>query len=219
VTRIKISGVVQPGDAQLAARLGADMVACVFNAQSPRYVTMSQAWAIRRALPPHVALVGVFVDTPPPVVHQVVVGCHLDYVQLFGSEPRSDLDALGPTAFKAVTVEDSAAVDAAVRTYISRWPRRTDTPALLVHLSGALGSAWDLLAGPASRAPLVMAASALDATTAQAAIGLVRPWAVDVWDAVEAEPGKLDPVLLERFMRAVRDADGALDSVEKETRA
>ena len=219
MTRIKISGVVQPDDARLAARLGADMVACVFNAQSPRYVTMQQAWAIRRALTPDVALVGVFVDTPAPLVRQVAAACQLDYVQLFGHEPRSDLDALGPTAFKAITVEDGAALDGALRAYIGRWHRRTDTPALLVHLTGPLGKAWDLVAGAAARAPVALAAGGLDAGTVGQVIASVRPWAVDVWDAVEAEPGKLDAGRLEQFIHAVRAADAAADDANREARA
>jgi phosphoribosylanthranilate isomerase len=218
VTRIKLSGLKQPADAQLAVRLGVDMVACVFNAQSPRYVTAQQAWAIRRVISPPVAMVGVFVNTPPPIVQQVALSCQLDYVQLFGDEPRADLEALGAAAFKAVTVTDAPALETALRTFVGRWSRRGDTPALLVHLSGGLGQAWDLLAGPAARAPLALAASALGADTAAEAIRIVRPWAVDVWDAVESEPGHLDPALLAQFIAAVRDADASSASAGKETR-
>lgn len=206
MTRIKISGVVQPADAVLAAELGADILACVFNAHSPRYVSMQQAWAIRRAIPRRVQLCGVFVDTPTPVVRMVADGCQLDYVQLFGGEPRSEVDALGPTAFKAVTVGDSEQMEQAVRTYVGRWQRRTDEPGLLLHLSGAIGSAWELAAGPAGRVPLILAASELGAETVATALATTKPWAVDVWDAVESEPGRLDPTRLAEFIGAARQA-------------
>lgn len=212
MTRIKISGITHADDAALAASLGVDLVACVFNAQSRRYVTVEQAWAIRRALGPTVRFVGVFVDTPPPLVERVAETCQLDLVQLFGSESRADLDAVGFAAFKAVTVADAEAVDGVVRSFAAtgRRARRPDSPGLLLHLTGALGTAWDVAAGPSSRVPLLLAASGLMPDTVEAAIATVRPWGVDVWDAVEAEPGRLDPIRLRAFIRAVRSADSAL---------
>ncbi len=207
MTRIKISGVTQPADAALAAELGADIVACVFNAQSPRYVTIRQAWSIRRALPGDVALCGVFVDTPAPVVQMVAQSCQLNYIQLFGSEPRAEADALGAIAFKAVTVNQPDELEQAVRTYVGRWQRRSDEPGLLLHLSGVVGAAWDLATSPANRVPLILAASSLGPDSVAAALAASTPWAVDVWDAVESEPGRLDPVRLAEFIQATRDAD------------
>jgi len=207
LTRIKISGVVEPSDAALAAELGADIVACVFNAHSPRYVSIQQVWSIRRAMPRDVKLCGVFVDTPTPVVQRVAQSCQLDYVQLFGNEPRVDTDGLGATAFKAVTVADAEQLDQAVRTFIGRWPRRSEGPGLLLHLSGEIGSAWDLAAGPASRVPLVLAASELSPRTVASALAVAAPWAVDVWDMVESEPGRLDPARLAEFIQATREGE------------
>jgi phosphoribosylanthranilate isomerase len=220
VTRIKISGLMQPDDAALAADLGVDILACVFNAKSPRYVTIEQAWAVRRAAGARVRLAGVFVDAPLPLVERVAQSCQLDLVQLFGSEPRGDVEALGPLAYKAVTVADSESLDAAVRAYApsSRRARRGEGPALLLHLSGAVAGEWSLVAGLAQRVPLVLAASALVADTAAEAIATVQPWALDVWDAVEREPGRLDGPRLTRFVEAVRAADAAAAPLPSEER-
>ena len=209
-TQIKVSGITQPDDARLAADLGVAMVACVFNAKSPRFVTMSTAWAIRRALPPHVSLVGIFVDAPRPLVQQVVHHCALDHAQLFGHETRADVEAIHPHAFKAVTVDQPAAVDRVVRTHLGVLPGRAVAPAMLVHLTRSASMDWDCLAHAASRVPLLLASSALSPANIGDAIRQARPWGVDVWDAVEAKPGRVDPRRLAALVAAVRAADQAL---------
>lgn len=194
----------------MAAELGADILTCVFNARSPRYVTMQQAWSIRNAMPGNIPLCGVFVDTPVPVVQMVAQSCQLDYIQLFGNEPRADVDALGAKAYKAVSASEPDHVEQAARTYLGRWQRRSDEPALLLHLSGAVGSTAEVAAGLASRVPLILAASSLSPATVAEVLAVVSPWAVDVWDVVEAEPGRLDPAKVAEFIRATRVADAGL---------
>ncbi len=43
-----------------------------------------------------------------------------------------------------------------------------------------------------------------------AAIGILKPWGVDVVSGVEARPGKKDPEKVRAFVRAVRDAERSL---------
>lgn len=210
MTQIKISGLTDPRDAELVGSAGIDLATCVFHARSPRYVTLSQVWEIRRALPPQVALVGVFVDTPTPLVVQIAQGCGLDFVQLFGRETRADVQAVGPHAFKAVTIESPGEVDDAARTFLGRRGREGPAPALLVHLTGALAMAWHLVAEVSARAPIVLAAGGLEAASVRSAIAAARPWAVDVWDAVEREPGRIDRARLGAFVSAARAADDEL---------
>jgi len=208
-TRIKVSGITQPEDARLAAELGVDLAACVFFAKSPRFVTMSTAWAIRCALPAHVGLVGIFVDAPMPLVQHVVYHCALDHAQLFGAESRADVDALKPHAFKAVTIDRPGAVDRAIRAHLGIRPGRHEAPALLVHLIGAASREWGCVAHAAGKVPLLLASSALSPASIGEAVRVARPWGLDVWDVVESAPGHLDPNRLEALVAAVRAADRA----------
>ena len=61
-TRIKICGITRIDDARAAAAAGADAIGLVFYAPSPRAVDLEQALAIRRALPPLVGTVALFVN-------------------------------------------------------------------------------------------------------------------------------------------------------------
>lgn len=210
MTRIKVTGITRPEDAELAAGLGVDLVACVFYAQSPRYVTTAQAWEIRRALPPSVALHGVFVDTPPPLVQRIVHQCRLDAAVLFGAEHRSSVESIEPHAYKAVSVRSAGDVELALRSYAGRRRWRSseeEAPVLQLHLPGALGAVRPLLEAQAGRTSLVLSSDDLDPELAADWASTLRPWALDAWTAVESEPGHLDPARLRALVHAIREAD------------
>jgi phosphoribosylanthranilate isomerase len=208
VTQLKVSGVVRPEDAEVAARLGIDFVACMFFPGSPRYVTIEQVWDIRRALASRCRLIGVFVDAPMPIVQRVAEHCRLDFVQLFGSEPRTAVDALRPPAFKAATVNGHDEADAVARGFLGRRTLGTADPALLLHFPDAAGNVEDLLPAIARRSNVIVASAAWTPDTVGPALLTCHPWAVDVWDAVESQPGRIDAARLEAFTAAVRASSG-----------
>ena len=80
----------------------------------------------------------------------------------------------------------------------------------MINLRRGARDAWACVASTAARAPILLASGALSVDTARAAIEAARPWGVDVWEAVERSPGRLDPKRLEAFVAAVREADRAL---------
>lgn len=206
-TQIKISGITSPEDARLAAKLGVDLLACVFWARSSRYVELPRAWEIRRALPSYTPLIGIFVDSPLPIVQQLIYQGALDQAQLFGREPKSEVDALRPRAFKALNIDRSSALDAASKNYLPLRSSKLRAPAILINLMGDMATDWRACAAICNKAPTILASPALTAGSIDEALRGAKPWGVDAWSAVESEPGKLDPDRLAAFVDAVRNAD------------
>ncbi|WP_426664195.1 phosphoribosylanthranilate isomerase [Rhodanobacter aciditrophus] len=207
MTRIKCCGMTRVEDALLAARLGADAIGLVFTARSRRQVTLKQARSIRRALPPFVASVALFMDDEAALVEEVIAVVQPDLLQFHGGEPDAWCAQFDRPWLKAIAMGEGAAA----------LPHLRDHPhaaALLLdgHAAGEAGGSgkafdWSLL--PRDLGQPVIIAGGLQADNVGAAIRAVRPWAVDVASGVESAPGIKDRGKLAAFIAAVRAADAA----------
>lgn len=208
-TRIKICGVRDLETALVACECGADAIGLVFVKSSPRFVEPAAAWSIVDVLPPFVASVGLFVN---PTTNQFTTAreaCPFDFAQLHGEENEPTVRACAPWVIKAVRY-DPATIELELR----KWSMVGDIHAMLVDGSaGGQGKAldWDGLArvSDACAHPLILAGGLTPENVGEA-ISIVRPYAVDVSSGVESAPGEKDPVLIDEFCRAVREADAAL---------
>ena len=61
-TRIKICGLTREADVAAAVGAGADAIGLVLYAKSPRHISIEQAAALARGLPPFVTPVCLFVN-------------------------------------------------------------------------------------------------------------------------------------------------------------
>lgn len=205
--RVKICGITRPEDALAAAAAGADAIGLVF-AESPRQVTVEQAAAILRVLPPFVTPVALFVDATADAVREVCGPLGIRTVQLHGDEPPAVAEALADCclvkAFRIGSAADIAAVagyPAAAYLLDSRVAGR----------SGGTGTAfdWQLLRGVAWDKPVILAGGLNPGNVAQA-VRKVRPYAVDTSSGVESAPGIKDAAKVQAFVAAARRAlDGS----------
>jgi phosphoribosylanthranilate isomerase len=69
---------------------------------------------------------------------------------------------------------------------------------------------WTLAREASGRGRVILSAGLTPETVGEA-IRVARPWGVDVNSGVEAAPGRKDPVMVERFVRAARAAAAALE--------
>ena len=207
MTRVKICGLTNAEDAQVAAEAGADFLGFIFYPPSPRYVSPERVHRIIEAIRSAsftVRCVGVFVDEKVDDVRQTARQCGLDYAQLHGTEPPETVTALmtqGLGAIKAFRVRDGASLDEIARYRASAYLLDTyvkDRP-------GGTGVSfdWTLAARAKAHGPVILAGG-LNADNVEEAIRTAEPWAVDVATGVETEPGRKDPAEVRRFIATVK---------------
>jgi phosphoribosylanthranilate isomerase len=206
----------RPEWARVAAEAGADAVGLIF-ADSPRRIGPEEAAGIVDVLPPWVAPVGVFVDTPSAEVQRLADRLRLAAVQLHGDEPPEAPAALGSVkVIKAVGVATETDLDAARRWRDAAEAAGRLPDAWLVDArvpdgrKGGTGQTadWVLAARmqDAGFSPLVLAGGLGPENVAEA-VRAVRPWGVDSSSGTEAAPGEKSAEKIRAFVRAVREAD------------
>ncbi|MCY3748524.1 MAG: phosphoribosylanthranilate isomerase [Chloroflexi bacterium] len=199
---IKICGLLEPADADVAVASGADMVSVIF-ARARRRRTLAQARAIFDTAPPHVERVGVFVNAPCAEVNEIIDICRLDRVQLSGAETAAYCRALGQRAIKTLRLPNDHAQFSNFSVPLFH------LDALVEGQAGGTGEQWDYsLARDAANAYRVLLSGGLSPDNVGAAIAATRPYGVDVSSGVETNQRK-DHDKIERFIRNARQAFAA----------
>ena len=225
--RVKICGLTNLEDAQVAMEAGADLLGFIFYEKSPRYVDPRTVASIVGALksapraspslhpPPSTStlhppplFVGVFVNPSLEQVTQMLNHCDLDLAQLHGEEDPELLALLARRAFKALRPRSVVEAEADASRYARFGPG--GGPDLLVDAyhpdaRGGTGQAgdWNLAAGLARQYRLLLAGGLTPGNVANA-IRQVRPWGVDVASGVEAAPGRKDHDQVRAFIAAAK---------------
>ena len=171
----------------------------VLTAGYRRSLDPDDAVAVRRAVPPGVLAVGVFVDEPPEAVERRAAAVGLDAVQLHGREPDAWVAALRRRW-----------------RVLRHWDLTDPAPEadwLLVEpRAGGSGLAWDWsrARGLGTGVPLVLAGG-LTPENVAAACAMALPDGVDVSSGVETG-GCKNPERMRRFCAAARGwASGDLE--------
>jgi len=204
-TRVKICGITRPEDGVAAARLGADAIGLVFHPPSPRFVDLETARRIVAALPPFIAVVGLFVNAEPAAVKLAIDRVPLYLLQFHGDEEPDYCVSFGLPYLKAVPMGAGADV--------LDYERRFATAAGLLLDShggdkkGGSGQGFDWTRIPAERHKPLILAGGLHPGNVAAAIRQVRPYAVDVSSGVETAKGIKDAELMRAFLRGVYDGN------------
>ena len=100
---VKICGVARPGDADLAADLGADLIGLNFYPPSPRYLSVERAVEIRDALGPFVQTVALFVNPDAAQVAQAPQRVRPPMLQFHGEETPEFCAQFGTPIGRLVT--------------------------------------------------------------------------------------------------------------------
>ncbi|MCP9454957.1 MAG: phosphoribosylanthranilate isomerase [Nitrospira sp.] len=205
MVKVKICGITNHEDAQVAVEAGADALGFVLYRQSPRYVRPDMVRAIVASLPPFVVSIGVFVNEHADVVRQLMDDCGLALAQLHGDESSSYCETLGRPAIKAVRIKDRHSLLAVAEFHGRAGVRGFVIDAFSEQAYGGTGRPVDwTLAGEIARTAPVLLAGGLNPDNVDEAIRSVRPYGVDVSSGVEVWPGKKDPVKVKSFIEAAK---------------
>ncbi|MEJ7715874.1 MAG: phosphoribosylanthranilate isomerase [Thermoleophilaceae bacterium] len=186
MTRVKICGITDPGDARRAVDLGAWALGMIFWPGTPRACPVAVAEEISASLRRQVELVGVFVNATLDEVAAAADRLELSLIQLHGDEGpaycREVARRTGARVIKAVPVRDAATVRGLEAFH-------TDLHLLDAATRGQRGGTgttfnWDLAAAHRGGVPLILSGG-LNADNVGEAIQTTLPFAVDTASGTE----------------------------------
>ncbi|MFH2048036.1 MAG: phosphoribosylanthranilate isomerase [bacterium] len=185
---IKICGITRPSDAKLAAELGANMIGMIYYKKSPRYITLKQASAIVKVVPPTVHKVGVFVDTELNKILNTAHRLNLDFIQFQGDYNSSDVLKAKKLGFKTIQVFHIRNK----KDYKNVYKSNADL-VLLDHKTatqpGGTGETFDWGINPPRKIKNLILAGGINSNNMKDGIKIFSPLAIDVCSSVESTPG------------------------------
>jgi phosphoribosylanthranilate isomerase len=222
MTAIKICGIQRAEDAVAAAVAGADFVGLVFVPKRRRQLTEGQAAQIAKALTGHSGdipvktpqVVGLFADQPIDEVNRHINSCHLERVQLCGSESLDYCGQILAPVIKVLHVPEGAASDDEVDRLAERIQKYQDSGHLVTldrqvgGLQGGTGKSfdWSIASRLARAGHEFLLAGGLTPENVAEAVRSVDPWGVDVSSGVETG-GVKDATKIRAFIQQVRQAE------------
>ena len=201
--RVKICGITNAKDAEMAVEAGADALGFIFVAGTPRYIDPDAAREIVKDLPPLVSPVAVFADHPVAEVERVIDRCGFRTVQLHGSELPEYCRHLAVSVIKTFRVRRGGLLPPFEAYRVHAFLLDTFVEGRL----GGTGQTFPLEVVSSAKAfGRVIIAGGLNPENVAQVIREVHPYAVDVSSGVESKPGRKDPQKLRDFIACVRGA-------------
>jgi phosphoribosylanthranilate isomerase len=201
-TKVKICGITNLADAQVAVEAGADAIGFIFYEKSPRYIKIQQAAEISKQLPPFVMRVGVFVNAPEEFVLRAISEAGLTMLQFHGDETPEFCVQFGLMNMKAFPMRNEGSLEK-----ISSY--QTDAYLLDAYMETVRGGTgktfnWDLAVEAQKFGKPIFLSGGLTPENVADAIKKVKPFAVDVSSGVEISPGKKDHAKVRAFIEAAK---------------
>ena len=202
--RIKFCGITRAIDAQLAVALGVDAIGLVLTKKSARFAGLEHARELRRALPPLVSAVALFMDDEPGWIAEALAMVQPDLLQFHGSETERECLRYDCPYIKALPMASGSAALAMIAEH-----RAAAGFLLDGHAAGGQGGAgrsfdWSLIPKDLQR-PIILAGG-LTCDNVVSAIRAAQPFAVDVSSGIETAPGIKDAHKMRRFVGEVERA-------------
>ncbi len=199
--KVKVCGMTNLNDVQVAVEAGTDAVGFIFYKKSPRFVNVKTVREIVSELPPFVNAVGVFVNETADQINKIADRCNLDRVQLHGDESPTFCKKIRRRVIKAFRVKDVQSLKRLSDYSVSSFLLDTFSE----EQQGGTGKVFDWnLVHPAKKYGSVILAGGLTPSNVRQAIQRVQPYGVDVCSGVEIQPGIKDHDKMRTFLKNVK---------------
>lgn len=200
-TRVKICGLKEVSDIEIAAQAGTDAIGLNHYPKSPRFVDVDRARYLANKTPLFINIVSVVSNADEREIETIINKVQPRYIQFHGDESAAFCEQFDYPYIRAVRVRHADDINEAYNAY-------TKASALLLdtydpNLFGGAGETfnWDLI--PSALRHQVILAGGLNAENVASAIDAIKPYAVDVSSGVESEKGVKDPKKIVAFIDAV----------------
>ncbi|MCH8300337.1 MAG: phosphoribosylanthranilate isomerase [Candidatus Marinimicrobia bacterium] len=207
MTKIKICGITQPDDAQLASEYGARMIGMIFYDKSPRFISDSAAEKIVQILPEEVLPVGVFVNPEVEEISSIIDNTGIKALQIHGKFNSDEVNSLNLPLIQAYSISDKNDFDSI---------RQNGSDYFLLdnkelNSYGGTGKTfdWELIPTDLRKDRMILAGG-ITAENAAEAVSKINPAFLDVSSGVESSPGIKDKMKLEQLFKAVERANARL---------
>ena len=205
--KIKICGITNITDANIAVEEGADFLGFVF-ADSPRKVSIEEASSIIDKVPEEVKIVALFVNEHKKFVDNVIDSLpKVDLLQFHGDEPAEYCNHFKDRKIiKVIRIENNESVK-----QIEVFKGSIDYILLDTFNKDQYGGTgrsfdWEIAKKAKDYSIPIFLSGGLNPDNVKEAISNVSPYAVDVSSGVEALPGKKDLKLLKKFINIAKES-------------
>lgn len=219
MTWVKVCGITNLDDALAGVQAGADALGFVFYEKSPRNIDLQVVQEITRKLPHDIEKIGVFVDQDFAQVGDIMRRAGLTGAQIFRREVAAsfvrDRNADRNGRPRIIYVLQGRQITE--KDFLSSVDLKQTADIVLIDSGsatqlGGTGRSFDWTGARATIAEIaavcpVIVAGGLTPSNVSDAMRILKPWGVDVSSGVEVRPGKKDPVKVQAFVAAVRQAD------------
>ncbi|MBL6752656.1 MAG: phosphoribosylanthranilate isomerase [Pseudomonadales bacterium] len=209
-TWIKMCGLKQRAEIEIAVELGVDAVGLVFYAPSVRNIGINEIDELLTCELKGTKVVALFVNPSREEVEAVLSSGRIDLLQFHGCEEPEFCESFEVPYLKALGVEasvDTEEIEANLHRYQSAQYFLLDTFDAQDH--GGTGTSFDWSQAAALSAAVkqkMILAGGLNPQNVGDAINRVKPFGVDVSSGIEAAKGRKDIFKMKQFYEGVRRA-------------
>ena len=210
---IKICGITNLADADLACSFGANAIGFIFNKTDERYIHPERAASIIADLPEHISKIGVFENASLRYIQSILKQVPLSAVQLLGNNGPDDLVDFDVSVIKQFQLIRSFDIDIMRNYLVNAFLLKDQNEEVGNHLPKKYH--WDV-AIKAKEYGRVILSGNLHTSNIEDAVRFVQPYGVDVQTGIEIRPGKKDPHKMRDFIACARGVHLAYGVNEEE---